>query len=211
MTPTTTGDKPPGRRERRRAETRGSLLGAAQQLFAEQGVDATRINEITDRADVGFGSFYTYFADKDAIVEAVLHDMTEQHGSAVDALTADLDDPAEVVAVAHRHFVRLAAADPVWGRLVVRLEPTHHVLVRALGGRARRDAEAGIAAGRFHVDDVGLMLHTMGGALLGTILAVLDGTAGDDVDIRHAELVLRMLGMTRRDAAAVARRPLPST
>lgn len=202
--------KPPGRRARQRAEKHGRLLEAARGLFAERGVEATSINDITERADVGFGSFYTYFEDKDAIVEAVVHATTEAHGRTVDELTANLDDPAEVVAVAHRHFVCLAIADPTWGRLVLRLESTHRILARALGERALRDVERGVEAGRFAVDALPLTLLAVGGALLGTITAVLAGPPVDDADVRHAELVLRMLGLPVDQAAAVAARPLPT-
>ncbi len=200
----------PGRRERRRAETNRRLLEAARDLFAEQGVDNTRINEITDRADVGFGSFYNYFADKDAIVEAVLSAMTEEHGAAVDRLTAGVADPAEVMAIAHRHFVRLAIAEPTWGRLVLRLDLTHHVLARALGHRAARDIQAGVDAGRFRVTDPALTLNAMGGALLGTMQAVLEGgVAPEGADSNHAAMVLRMLGVSYADAERIASRPLP--
>jgi AcrR family transcriptional regulator len=199
----------PGRHERRRAETRARLLTAARELFAEQGADATRINEITDRADVGFGSFYNYFRDKDAIVEAVVRDMTEEHGAAVDQLTAGMTDAAEIVAVAHRHFVRLAVAEPTWGRLVLRLEPSHRVLSAALGLRARRDLEQGIASGRFAVPDPRLMLATTGGALLGAIQGVIEGHARTgDADENHAEAILRMLGVPADEAHELAHRHL---
>jgi AcrR family transcriptional regulator len=199
----------PGRRERRRAETRGRLLTAARELFAEQGVDATRINEITDRADVGFGSFYNYFDDKEAIVETVVRDMTEEHGAAVDQLTAGMTDAAEVVAVAHRHFVRLAIAEPTWGRLALRLEGSHRVLSVALGLRARRDLERGIATGRFVIPDLALMLATTGGALLGAIRAVIEGNARTaEADENHAEAILRMLGVPADEANELAHRAL---
>src|SRR5919197_3610931 len=101
-------EAPANRGARRRARTRARLIEAARILFARQGVDATRINEITEEADVGFGSFYNHFASKDEIVEAVLEETVQAQGAAVDALTGDLDDAAEVVAVAHRYFVGLA-------------------------------------------------------------------------------------------------------
>jgi hypothetical protein len=41
------------------------------------------------------------------------------------------------------------------------------------------------------------------------IRAVLDGRASRDADIHHAGGVLRLFGLTREDAAEVARRPLP--
>jgi hypothetical protein len=61
---------PPDRQARRRERTRARLVEAAKTLFARQGVDNTRINEITDEADVGFGSFYNHFESKEAIVDA---------------------------------------------------------------------------------------------------------------------------------------------
>ena len=84
--------KPAGRQERRREETRRKLVAAATALFARQGVDNTRINEITEEADVGFGSFYNHFESKDAIVGAVLEQTVAQQGAAVAEMTdRDLD------------------------------------------------------------------------------------------------------------------------
>src|SRR5919108_3483566 len=140
---------------RRRARTRARLIEAARVLFARQGVDVTRINEITEEADVGFGSFYNHFASKDEIVEAVLAETVEAQGAAVDALTRELDDPAEVVAVAHRYFVELARSDPDWAWLLVRLDISHQVTFRALGPFALRDLRRGLEAGRFDVPDAG--------------------------------------------------------
>ena len=98
----------PDRHARRREQTRRKLLDAARALFARQGVENTRINEITDEADVGFGSFYNHFDSKEAIVEAVVGETVAAQGGAVASVTADLDDPAEVVAAAHRYFVNLS-------------------------------------------------------------------------------------------------------
>lgn len=197
------------RGERRKAQTRARLLDAARTLFAAQGVEATRIGEITETADVAAGSFYNHFEDKEALVAAILADLAEQQGALVDRLTSDLADPAETVAYAHRHFVRLAREDATFGNLVVRLDLSHRLLMKALGHRAVRDVEAGVAAGRFEVADVALAVYGTGGALLGTIRAVLDGIGGPDADQRHAEAVLRALGVPRADAAEISRHPMP--
>jgi AcrR family transcriptional regulator len=200
---------------RRRERTRGQLLQAARALFAHQGVDATTIAEITEAADVGFGSFYNHFASKDEVLEAVLIESTDEQGLIVDALTAELEDPAEVVSVAHRHFVRRAGADPDWAGLIVRLDSSHRVMTRALGDRARRDLRRGITAGRFTVADARVALVAMGGALTGVMQAVLNKELGREADVRHAEGLLRLLGLTPQDAAEVARRrmsavPIPA-
>ena len=204
-----TPEEPPTRGARRRAETRARLLEAARTVFAGKGVDATAIAEITELADVGFGSFYNHFDSKDAIAEAVLSEALDAQGAIVDALTDDLEDPAEVVAVAHRYFIRQAQSDPNLGWLLVRLDSTHRVMSRSLGSRARRDVERGVASGRFTVADpeVGFLQTT--GALLLVMRAVLDGGLGPDADSRHAEGVLRVLGLTSEEATAVGSRALP--
>ena len=203
--------KLPDRQGRRRHATRTRLLEAAKTLFARQGPDNTRIQEITEHADVGFGSFYNHFDSKDAIVEAVLKETIAAQGQAVAALTAEMEDPAEVIAAAHRYFVRRARTDPDWGWLLVRLDTSHNVVLSVLGPLAQRDLRKGIADGRLQVSHERVALFATGGAMLAVMRAVLDGQAPKDADIRHAEGILRMLGLSADDAAAVARRPLPKS
>jgi AcrR family transcriptional regulator len=199
----------PDRHARRRTQTRTKLIDAARTLFARQGVDNTRINEITDEADVGFGSFYNHFESKEAIVEAVLAETIAAHGGVIDAVTADLDDPAEVVAAAHRYFVNLARTDPDWAWLLVRLDISHNIALAALGPFASRDIDRGVKTGRFKVPHKGVSLFATGGALLAVMRAVLDDAVPKHTDRYHAEGVLRLLGLEPEDAAEVARRPLP--
>ncbi len=199
----------PDRHTRRREQTRTRLLDAARALFARQGVEDTRINEITDEADVGFGSFYNHFDSKEAIVAAVVGEAVAAQGQEVASVTADLDDPAEVVAAAHRYFVNLARSDPEWGWLLIRLDASEKIGLRALSPFAQRDLERGIRAGRFGVSNKRVALLAAGGALLAVMEDVLAGRAPKDADRHHAEGVLRMFGLSAADAAEVARRPMP--
>jgi AcrR family transcriptional regulator len=201
----------PNRQARRREATRAKLLDAAKALFASQGVDNTRIQEITDQADVGFGSFYNHFPSKEALIEVVLADTIAAQGAEIDALTAQLDDPAEIISAAHRSFVRRASNDPDWGWLLVRLNLSHNILHAALGPNARRDMRAGVRSGRLSVPHEGIAVYASGGALLAVMRAVLDRQAPKDPDVHHAEGLLRLLGLPADEAAEVARRPLPAT
>ena len=184
-------------------------MDAAAALFARQGVDNTRINEITDEADVGFGSFYNHFESKDAIVEAVLAETVTAQGAALETVTSELDDPAEVVAAAHRYFVNLARTDPDWGWLLIRLDVSQKVSFEALRPFAEPDLDRGVKAGRFAVPNKRVALFAAGGALLAVMRLVLDGQAPRDADRLHAEGVLRLLGLPAEDAAEVAGRPMP--
>jgi AcrR family transcriptional regulator len=57
-----------GRRERHRTETRDRLYRAALALFAERGFLETTVEDITEAADVGKGTFFNYFPTKEHIL-----------------------------------------------------------------------------------------------------------------------------------------------
>jgi AcrR family transcriptional regulator len=198
--------KAPTRRERRRERTRASLVGAAQALFAKQGVEATAIAEITEAADVGFGSFYNYFDSKEEIAEAVLVAAMEAQKTVLFELIDPVTDPAETVALAHAFLVRQAIGDPNFGWLLVRLDASHRLLIRALGERARQDIHDGVAAGRFVTADPEVSFFETGGALLLVMRALLDGDLGEEAGVRHCEGLLRMLGVPAAEVADIARR-----
>ncbi len=60
----------PDRRQRRSAELRERLFRAALNLFAEKGFAETTVEDITNAADVGKGTFFNYFPSKDHILLA---------------------------------------------------------------------------------------------------------------------------------------------
>src|SRR5690349_2438907 len=60
----------PDRRQRRSAEIRERLFRAALKLFAEKGIAETTVEDITNAADVGKGTFFNYFPSKEHILIA---------------------------------------------------------------------------------------------------------------------------------------------
>src|SRR5580700_7758634 len=58
------------RRSRRSAETRERLFAASVRLFAEKGFAETTVEDITNAADVGKGTFFNYFPSKEHILVA---------------------------------------------------------------------------------------------------------------------------------------------
>jgi len=61
---------PSNRRERHSIELRERLFRAALDLFAKQGFAETTVEDITNAADVGKGTFFNYFPSKDHILLA---------------------------------------------------------------------------------------------------------------------------------------------
>jgi AcrR family transcriptional regulator len=64
----------PSRHDRRRRQTRKQLIEAAVQLVLEKGYEAVTIQDITDRADLGRGTFYIHFKDKEEAVWSAIED-----------------------------------------------------------------------------------------------------------------------------------------
>ncbi len=67
------------------------LLDAAAEVFAEVGYEAATTNAIAARAGVSPGSLYQFFANKEALAEALAERFVEQlHSLQEDTLTPDL-------------------------------------------------------------------------------------------------------------------------
>ena len=61
-----------GTRDQNRRARVQALSDAGRALFLERGLDATTIDDLTQHAGIAKGSFYRYFADKTALVTALL-------------------------------------------------------------------------------------------------------------------------------------------
>ncbi|GAA1584434.1 TetR/AcrR family transcriptional regulator [Actinomadura kijaniata] len=200
----------PGRLARRKARTRAALVRAAQALIAE-GRTNVAILEITRAADVGMGSFYNHFADKEELFQAAVADALDRHGALLDELTADLDDPAHAFAQSFRLTGRLHRRRPELSKILL----SHGLALVAsdsgLAPRARRDIEAAARAGRFHAPDPDLAMVTVAGSALclGRFLHAHPERDDAEATDRVTEDLLRMLGLSPDEARDLCRRPLP--
>ncbi len=81
---------PIGRRERKRIETRNSLVEAALELFDERGFDAVTVVEISERADVDASTFFRHFGSKDAVL---FEDFVRLTSEVAELIANHLDEP----------------------------------------------------------------------------------------------------------------------
>jgi len=82
---------------RRKAKTHKRLLEVARRLFSEKGVYWTTVEDITELADQGKGTFYKYFESKDAIVRTLLEEGLEELQAETEQALKDLDSGAMIL------------------------------------------------------------------------------------------------------------------
>jgi AcrR family transcriptional regulator len=98
----------PSRQRRRYHKTQDKILTAARSMFAEKGIAAS-IEEIVEQADIGRGSFYYHFENKEDLiqhmVQQILTELIDRMRAGCDGLE-DLDPMLDAIIGAHIDFFR---------------------------------------------------------------------------------------------------------
>lgn len=203
----------PSRLDRRKARTRQALVDAAVRLIAEGRGARSSIQEITETADIGFGSFYNHFESKEQLFQIASQEVLERWGAMIDRACVGIDDIAEVFAVSLRISGRLGWTHPDLAAFLVGAGLDALDLPVGLTPRALRDIQVGQASGRFTIPNAEIALSAAGGGLLG--LLRLRQRRPEEIDERavdeFTEAALRMLGVPAEEAARLAALELPET
>ena len=105
------------RLERRKLEVREKILAAAFDLFLGQGVAATTIEEICERADVANRTFFNHFATRQDMIRALAERrLVNLHDVVFDR--ADEAIPARLVGVFDDIAAALAKSDDTYRELI---------------------------------------------------------------------------------------------
>ena len=70
-------------------ERRSELITCAQKLFYTKGYESTSVSDIVTEVGVAKGTFYYYFESKQAILEALVAELSEQGLKLYEAIVAD--------------------------------------------------------------------------------------------------------------------------
>ncbi|WP_331766918.1 TetR family transcriptional regulator [Embleya sp. NBC_00896] len=186
----------PGLRERKKVQTRQRIRREAYRLVAEQGYDATTVDQIAAAADVSRSTFFRYFPTKEDVV------LTDEYDPAFgEALEARPADEPIVESIRHALTGSLAhvfAADSAELLFRNRLIFTIPALrARAMDEQLRtQDGIAALLAQRTGRDPADLELSCVAAAIIGVSTAVMRhwvqrGGAEDLVDLydRHLDFL----------------------
>jgi AcrR family transcriptional regulator len=115
------------RRERRKQEVRDRILEASMKLFEQRGIEATKVVEICERADVAHKTFFNHFQSKRELLREIAR-------FGLDQLLADIAEahrqPLSSSGRIHYFFERIAsnaaAAGPMHRELLTEIVRVAH-------------------------------------------------------------------------------------
>jgi AcrR family transcriptional regulator len=96
-------DKQPPLTERGR-RTRENLLQSARTVFERRGYQGTRMADIAKAAGVSHGTVYTWFADKEAVLRALVADIVAEVFAAL-AVADEVPEPQQRMLEANRRYL----------------------------------------------------------------------------------------------------------
>lgn len=185
----------------KRARTHQALLDAALALLAEQG-ETFSLTEVSARAGVSHGTFYNYFVDRDALMDALVTYAVEDF-AVRSAHEVKIDDEAVRFATISARALRTAVSSPNVVRFALQLGSVQRALV--VDGplsNLRKNLTDGHRQGRFATPPDDGVLDVILGSLLLAARRIIDG----DSDTGHQASVIRRLLMSLGVEAEEARR-----
>lgn len=191
----------------RSERTRAALIAAGRRLFSERPVDAVTVDDIVQAAEVGRGSFYNHFTDREALLRAISSEIRSSVERAVDRANADVADPAARVVRAVCTYLRYAVDDPERAGVLAHVHNGHMSLNAPLNRGLVDDIAKGLAAGRFSVatSEAGV-LYVLGVAQISFMRVLQEPALSGAVALAQqmCALVLRGLGVPAAEAEMIA-------
>jgi AcrR family transcriptional regulator len=194
-------------RSGQKAYTRQQLLNAGRRLFASQPVDAIAIDTVVAAAGVSKGSFYNHFADRQALVEAIVGEIRDGLNRVVVAANDGEADAARRVARAVCIFLRYAVDAPQGAAVLARIHGASLAVDAPHNKPLVDDIGLGLAAGRFRIPTVESGVLVVIGIVQVGLFRILQEPA-PALAVATAQqltmLLLRGLGIDGAEAADIA-------
>lgn len=125
---------------RKTALLRSECLNAAAKLFAERGLGGTTLQDIADAVGIGRTGLYYYFASKEAILEALVEEVTLAVRRGVSSVVARRDlAPPELLDALVRHYGEWLLDHAIAFRVVDRTEKEFAPPLARIHFKAKRD------------------------------------------------------------------------
>ena len=188
------------RGEKRREERCASIVATARRLFADQGYEATSMQQVAVEAGTSIGNCYFYFRNKEDVLRAVIEEVNGEIGREID------------VAIAQTPIgpVRLVAAIDAGVRALLSRTAVMRLVLAETANPALRDTVSSIYIDRvqrffttapelLHGLDRDLVAQAWEGALFNVLRAAATSAENVEAEVLSAFLIrwnLRALGLS---------------
>ncbi len=132
--------------------TRRKLLEAAEEIFAELGYHEASVTKLTERAQVGLGTFYLYFDGKKQIFEELVVDLNRRVRHAMAEAMPGARNRIEAERAGFEGFFRFTAQHPALYRVVREAEFVSPEMLRLHYTRIVEGYEEGLRAAQLAGD-----------------------------------------------------------
>lgn len=196
--------------QRKKQKAYSRILIVAEQLMRKRGVEEVTVQDITQAADVGHGTFYLHFKSKMDVLIPIAEEHAQTLTALLDDLTRDIEDPAEVVAISIRHLLYAIEKDPLWSWFLFQSGWPSEQLRKGVGDSGRRDIARGMKEGRFITHLQENLEPFLLGAISGVFRNRMTSNTEENTIEECAYYILLVLGIDSHEAAEIANRPLPA-
>lgn len=111
-------ENPLNKHQQKTEETRRALLAAGRQIFARDGFEACRIEDIAAAAGHTRGAFYANFKAKEELFFALLYEEAERHSRQIRAMLSHCETLDARLTAMRQYYVN-SMADRTWGMLML--------------------------------------------------------------------------------------------
>jgi len=194
--------------ERKRRDTRERIIRQAESLMRNQPIDDITIQDITDAADIGHGTFYLHFRSKYEVLIPIVEQEAVRWDEIIQWRVSDVADPAIALASSARYMARIIVADPLWRWVLQHSGVRVDDLRQAIGRFGARDFGRGLVSGRFQVPELTIASSYMLGGFVNGLLASFDSAEPNRTIDQMVEMFLRVVGLEPQEAERIANLPL---
>ena len=188
------------------ARTRERLLQGGREAFAKHGVEGASVLDIVRAARVSQPSFYNHFASKEALALEIAAQFFRKDRQDKLAVFAEVDDPAEAIAINVFQTLEIVTTDPVIAWTLIKSETLRSLVISTESDPLAKMIATGIESGRFQANDPRIVALAIRGGAFAVMQDLLNSSAHKAARESFQQLVLCMLGLTLTESTGVVAR-----
>ncbi|MCM1958225.1 TetR/AcrR family transcriptional regulator [Acinetobacter modestus] len=197
------------RGHKKKARTRQTLLEAAMEIYAQEGISTLTLNDLATKANVSNGTIYNYFKTREDVLEAVSIELANQFSDYITLVSSNIESGSHRTVIGIRMFIQRALVEPNWARALLHIVHYDKGMRSVLANAVRKDLNAGLNEGIFKYIDEEIALTLFISSAIGLLINIVEERYREGDDLKLIEMLLKALGVDATLAPQIARLEIP--